>query len=142
MRELLHDVAGWVRSKAGAIWRAMAPHAAPSVARGAVADAIRCRRELVLENAMLRQQIIVLRRKRPHLRLTRLDRLRLLVGAAVLPGWRRALAIVQPTPTGALSFGECGATTLRGEKIASLLKWQSSDTAWIRGPSRSTDPLA
>jgi hypothetical protein len=94
MRELLHDIAGWIRSTAGAIWQVLAPHAEPGVAHGAAADAVRCRRELVLENAMLRQQIIVLRRKRPHPRLTWLDRLRLLVGAAALPGWRRALAIV------------------------------------------------
>jgi transposase InsO family protein len=96
MRKLLHDVAGWVRSKAAATWRALAPHADPGVARGAVADVVRSRGELVLENAMLRQKIIVLRRKCSRPRLTRLDRLRLLVGAAMLPGWRRALAIVQP----------------------------------------------
>jgi hypothetical protein len=96
MRKLLHDVAGWVRSKEAATWRALGPDAEPGVARGAVADVVRSRGELVLENAMLRQQIIVLRRKCSRPRLTRLDRLGLPVGAAMLPGWRRALAIVQP----------------------------------------------
>src|SRR6266705_6215925 len=47
-------------------------------------------------NVLLRQQISVLRRKSPRPRLTRSDRIRLLVAAAVLPRWRRALAIVQP----------------------------------------------
>jgi len=45
---------------------------------------------------MLRHQIVILRRKSPHPKLTTLDRIRLLVAAAVLPTWRRALAIVQP----------------------------------------------
>ena len=96
MRKRLHCVIGWVRSKTGAIWRMLAPHVEPSVVRGAVADIVRTRRELVLENALLRQQVIILRRKCPHPRLGRLDRLRFLLYAVVLPGWRRALAIVQP----------------------------------------------
>ena len=45
---------------------------------------------------MLRHQIIILRRRSPHPKITRLDRIGLLLAAAVLPTWRRALAIVQP----------------------------------------------
>jgi hypothetical protein len=60
------------------------------------ADIVRSRRELVIENAMLRHQVVILRRKYPHSRLTTFDRLRFLVAAAVLPTWRRVLAIVQP----------------------------------------------
>jgi len=96
MRELLHDVVSRLRSKVGLIWRVLQPRSGPGVVRGALADVVRSRRELVLENVMLRQQIIVLRRKMPRPVLTRVDRFRLLLGAAVLPGWRRALAIVQP----------------------------------------------
>jgi hypothetical protein len=95
----LRQVVDWVRSRAGAIWKAMAPHAGPGVAGGAAVDLVRRRRELVFENAMLRHQIVILRRKSPHPRLTAFDRLQLLVGAAVLPTWRRALAIVQPEPS-------------------------------------------
>ncbi len=76
--------------------KAIAPHAGPSVASGAAVDVVRRRRELVIENAMLRHQIVILQRKSPRPRLTAFDRLRLLVAAAVLPTWRRALAIVQP----------------------------------------------
>jgi hypothetical protein len=94
--KLLRDIADWARSMAGAIWRIVAPHAGSGVAGGAAADLARSRRELVLENAMLRHQIIILRRQSPHPKVTTLDRLRLLVAAAVLPTWRRALAIVQP----------------------------------------------
>ncbi len=48
-------------------------------------DAVRPRRELVLENAVLRHQVNVLRRhcKRPTLHLV--DRLKLLLGARWLP---------------------------------------------------------
>jgi putative transposase len=52
--------------------------------------------ELVIENALLRQQVVILRRKSPRPRFTAFDRLRFLLAAAVLPTWRRALAIVQP----------------------------------------------
>jgi hypothetical protein len=94
--KLLRDVVDWVRSGVGAIWRAVAPHAGPGVAGGVAAQIIRTRRELVLENAMLRHQVVILRRKSPRPRLTTFDRLRLLVAAAVLRTWRRTLAIVQP----------------------------------------------
>jgi hypothetical protein len=62
-----------------------------------VADlCLRSRRELVVENVTLRRQLSVLRRTsgRPRLGLT--DRLRLLVGAAFLPAWRKVIVVVQP----------------------------------------------
>ncbi|HZK73289.1 MAG TPA: hypothetical protein VFD88_04740, partial [Clostridia bacterium] len=71
-------------------------HDGPSGARGVAADIVRSRRVLVIENAMLRHQVVILRRKSPHPRLTTFDRLRFLLAAAVLPTWRRALTIVQP----------------------------------------------
>jgi putative transposase len=45
---------------------------------------------------MLRHQIVILRRKSSGPRLTTPDRVRILAAAALLPTWRRALAIVQP----------------------------------------------
>jgi putative transposase len=59
-------------------------------------DACRSRRELVVENAVLRHQVNVLRRrtKRPMLGLV--DRLKLLVGARLLQSWRQAIVVVQP----------------------------------------------
>jgi hypothetical protein len=58
-------------------------------------DAVQSRRELVLENAVLRHQVNVLRRhsKRPKLRLV--DRLKLTLGARWLPSWRR---VIDPRP--------------------------------------------
>jgi len=59
-------------------------------------DAARSRRELVLENAVLRHQVNVLRRgcKRPTLDVV--DRLKLILGARWLPSWRRVILLVQP----------------------------------------------
>jgi hypothetical protein len=92
----LRHIVDWVRSSAVAIWKAVVPNTGPSVASGAAVDLVRRRRELVIENAMLRHLIVILRRKSSNPRLTAFDRFRLLVAAAVLPTWRRALAIVQP----------------------------------------------
>jgi len=94
--KLLGYLADRVRSWVGAIRQVVAPHTGPGVVGGVVADIVQSRRELILENAMLRHQIVILRRKSPRPRFTTFDRLRLLVAAAVMPTWRRALAIVQP----------------------------------------------
>jgi hypothetical protein len=94
--KVLRHIVGCVWSRAGIIWKVVAPHEGPGVLRGVAADAVRNRKELVFENALLRHQIVILRRKSPCPRLTTVDRLWLLVAAAVLPAWRRALAIVQP----------------------------------------------
>jgi hypothetical protein len=99
----LRHILGWVRSRAGAIWKAVAPHAGPGISCVDRPSVIRRRRELVIENAMLRHQIVILRRKTPHPRVTMVDRLRLLLATAVLPTWRRALAIVQPETVSAVA---------------------------------------
>jgi hypothetical protein len=59
-------------------------------------DAVRPRRELVLENAVLRHQVNILRRRSERPKLHLIDRLRLLIGARSLPSWRRAVVLVQP----------------------------------------------
>jgi len=51
---------------------------------------------LVAENALLRHQLIVLRRQVARPRLTALDRFLLLVLASKVRFWRSALLIVQP----------------------------------------------
>lgn len=66
-----------------------------SVVLGTVADLIRGRSELVLENAFLRQQVIVLSRDKKRAPLTNKDR-RLSLLARLLPAWKAALMIVQP----------------------------------------------
>jgi putative transposase len=93
MISVVHRVAARVRSIASTIWRALAPS---SELTAALADGVRTRSELLLENAVLRHQVVVLRRRARPPRLTRLDRLRFVIAARLLPGWHRAIAIVQP----------------------------------------------
>ncbi len=63
---------------------------------GAVTDITRSRRELLLENALLRQQLLVVNRqvKRPKLR--ERDRLVIVGLASRLATWKNALLIVKP----------------------------------------------
>jgi len=70
--------------------------ASQSLVLNAVSDLTRSKSELVLENALLRQQLIVLQRhvKRPAL--TWRDRALFVLFASKLPSWDTALMIVQP----------------------------------------------
>ncbi len=67
-----------------------------SLVLNAVLDPTRSKSELILENALLRQQLIVLQRhiKRPAL--TWRDRALLVFIASKLPSWKKTLIIVQP----------------------------------------------
>jgi hypothetical protein len=67
-----------------------------SLVLGAVADLTRGRSELVLENAFLRRQVIVLSREKKRAALTNQDRRLLVSSARLLPSWKDALLIVQP----------------------------------------------
>jgi putative transposase len=61
------------------------------------ADLLRSKRELIAENAFLRQQVIVLKRQHTgRLPITPQDRRVLVVLASKLRGWKDALHIVQP----------------------------------------------
>jgi hypothetical protein len=67
-----------------------------SLVLGTVADLTRGRSELVMENAFLRQQVIVLSREKKRPPLTNQDRRLLVLLARLLPSWKDALLIVQP----------------------------------------------
>jgi putative transposase len=67
-----------------------------SLAVGTALDLTRSKSELVLENALLRQQLIVLQRQGKHPALTWRDRALFVLIASKLPSWRSALTIVQP----------------------------------------------
>jgi hypothetical protein len=62
-----------------------------SLAAGALTDMTRGRSELVAENALLRQQLIVLRRQIKRPKLTNGDRIRLVLLARFAPDWQYAL---------------------------------------------------
>ena len=59
-------------------------------------DLTRTKSELMLENALLRQQLIVLQRHLKRPALTWRDRALLFLIASKLPSWKTALMIVQP----------------------------------------------
>jgi putative transposase len=73
------------------------PHnSSDSLAIGTARDLARSKSELVLENALLRQQLIVLQRQRKRPTLTWRDRALFVLLASKLPSWRTVLLIVQP----------------------------------------------
>lgn len=67
-----------------------------SLALNAVLDPTRSKSELVLENALLRQQLIVLQRHEKRPALTWRDRALFVLIASKLPSWNTALTIIQP----------------------------------------------
>jgi putative transposase len=64
--------------------------------KGAAFDLARSKPELILENAFLRQQLIVLQRQTKRPKLTWRDRTVLVLLASKLHAWKEALVIVQP----------------------------------------------
>jgi len=74
-------------------WTRPAPLA---IVAGAAADATRCRADLLLENALLRHQLVILGRAVKRPRLTTTDRGLLVLLASRLRTWANALVIVRP----------------------------------------------
>ncbi len=67
-----------------------------ALSAGALTDMMRSRADLLAENAMLRQQLIVLKRQVKRPKLADGDRIRLVVLARITQHWQYALHIVQP----------------------------------------------
>src|SRR4030065_2635811 len=67
-----------------------------SIAARSLSDLRRSRRDLIIENAMLRQQLIVLNRQVKRPQLTQGDRVGLVLLARLTAFWQQALHIVQP----------------------------------------------
>jgi len=63
---------------------------------GALSDLTRSRTDLVVENALLRQQLIVLNRQIKRPQLTNTERFRLVFLSHFTKFWKQALHIVQP----------------------------------------------
>lgn len=66
------------------------------LALSAIADLTRPKSELVLENAFLRQQLIVLQRQKKRPALTGRDRVMMVLLASKLRRWKEGLIVVQP----------------------------------------------
>ncbi len=70
--------------------------AAPEMIVGTLADLTRSKPELIAENALLRQQLVVLKRAVKRPRCTSTDRTLLVLLAGRVRTWRQALLLVQP----------------------------------------------
>lgn len=81
------------------LWHVLARLTRPSaceIVEAALLDLVRSRPDLIAENALLRQQLIILRRSVKKPRVTRGDRLILIVLARLNKLWRNTILIVQP----------------------------------------------
>jgi len=113
----------WILGRVRRLWSQLAPRRSANEIAGVGVDAVRSRRDLIVENAVLRHQINILRRRSKRPKLHFVDRLKLLIGARLLPSWRRAIAIVQPE------------TVLRWHRAGFRLFWRR------RSRPRKTSPL-
>jgi len=97
-----------------------------SLLLGSAADLARSRSEMMLENALLRQQLVVLQRQIKRPQLTNTDRTILMLLAAKLRSWKSALLIVKPD------------TLLRWHRAGFRLLWKRKSSA---GSSRRKPKL-
>ncbi len=98
-----------------------------SAALGVALDLTRSKPELLLENALLRQQLVILERHVKKPRLTRRDRLSLLLIASRLPSWKQALVILKPE------------TLLRWHRQGFKLFWRLKSRARLGRPRLSEE---
>ena len=96
--------------------------ATDSLVGGTVADLVKSKEQLIMENAFLRQQVIVLKRQVPRPQLTSKDRSLLIVLASRVRDWKNALLIVKPD------------TMLRWHRQGFKLIWRQKS----KGPTRKT----
>ena len=101
-----------------------------SLLLGTLADLAKGKSELLVENALLRQQLIILHRqvKRPACRKT--DRFLLVLLAKILRTWKQTLFIVQPE------------TLLRWHRELFRLFWKHKSKADSRQPKLSPETIA
>jgi putative transposase len=106
------------------------PDTATSLMVGTMTDLARSKSELVAENALLRQQLIILRRhiKRPVC--VKTDRLLLVLLARMVRTWKQALFIVQPE------------TLLRWHHQGFKLYWKYKSRAVARKPKIAPETVA
>jgi putative transposase len=118
----------WARLSTAAhqVFRHLTQPASSNLVTGTLADLPRRRSELLVENALLRQQLIVLHRQVKTPRLTWRDRLSLLFLARLVPNWKQVLQIVQPE------------TLLRWHRTGFRLFWQLKSRS--HKPAHRLDP--
>jgi putative transposase len=95
-----------------------------------LADLCRSKSELVAENALLRQQLIILRRQVKRPSITRNDRILLVLLARLVRTWQQTLLIVQPD------------TLLRWHRELFRLYWKRKSKAASRKPKVAEETIA
>jgi putative transposase len=93
-------------------------------------DLGRSKSELIAENALLRQQLIVLRRQVKRPTFTRTDRILLVLLARLVRTWQQALLIVQPD------------TLLRWHRELFRLYWKRKSKTHTHKPKVATETIA
>src|ERR1700730_6196984 len=93
-------------------------------------DLTRSRRELIVENAFLRQQVMVLKRQNPRPSLTRFDRTLLVLLASTVRGWKDSLFLVKPD------------TSLKWHRAGFRLFWRQKSHGTVRIPRISAEVIA
>jgi putative transposase len=101
-----------------------------SLITGTVVDATRSKRDLIAENAFLRQQLIVLKRQTPRPALTPQDRGMLVVLASRVRGWKDALLVVKPD------------TLKKWHRAGFRLYWRRKSKSKPRKPRISPEAIA
>src|SRR5256886_14915401 len=94
-----------------------------------LADLGRSKSELIAENALLRQQLILLKRRVKRPPVTRADRMLLVLLAKLVRTWQQALLIVQPD------------TLLRWHRELFRLNWQRKSKAASRKPKVAEETI-
>jgi putative transposase len=101
-----------------------------SLPLGALADLGRSKSELIAENALLRQQLIMLKRQVKRPVCTKADRILLVLLARAVRAWKQALIIVQPE------------TLLRWHREVFRFYWKHKSKAHFHKPKVAAETIA
>jgi putative transposase len=101
-----------------------------SLPLGILADLVRSKSEVMAENALLRQQLIILKRQVKRPACTKRDRILLVLLARVVRAWKQALFIVQPE------------TLLRWHRELFRLYWKRRSKASSHKPKVAAETIA
>ncbi len=133
----MHGILISIKRLTSNCFQALNPHflnwtkpATSSLILGTLTDLARRKSELVAENALLRQQLIILRRQVKRPTCTRVDRMLLVLLARMVLTWKQALFIVQPE------------TLLRWHRQGFKLYWKYKSRAASAKPKISAETVA
>jgi hypothetical protein len=101
----------------------------PTSLLGTLTDLSRSKSQLVAENALIRQQLIILRRQVKRPACTKTDRMLLVLLARMVRTWKQALFIVQPE------------TLLRWHRQGFMLFWKYKSRAMSATPKISAETI-